>query len=256
MATGSSSFFFNNFRSSREQDLLESLIIESISIYGEDVYYIPRTLVNTDRLYGADDQSVYNQAFNICMYIDSIDGFGGNGSFMSKIAGLEIKDQIDFTVAQRIFNENVANSTGAIRPNEGDLIYFPLNNKCFQVVFVDKFEMFYQLGKVYTWKMTCQLFEYSNEIFNTGIPDIDIIQNLFDMNIYDWAILDQNGNFLINENGDFLQIQGAATAQLVAADDDQEIHNEANTVIDWTIIDPFSEGYIGEGDVQTLLPNS
>ena len=140
-----SSFFFNNFKSSQEQLLIENLIIEAIKIYGEDVYYIPRNINNLDKLYYTDDQSSYNHAILIEMYIKSVDGFAGDGNFMSKF-GLEIRDQVVFSVAQRVFNEEVSAYTTNIRPNEGDLVYFPLNRKCFQVKFVINLRCFINLA--------------------------------------------------------------------------------------------------------------
>ena len=121
-------FFFNNFQASQEQLLLEDLVIEAIRIYGHDIYYIPRTLNNYDDVYGADDQSSYGQAYPMEMYIKSYDGFKGDGSFMSKF-GIEIRDRVIFSVAQRRFSEEVGEFTTQVRPNEGDLIYFPLNKK-------------------------------------------------------------------------------------------------------------------------------
>ena len=134
-------FFFNNFQSSQEQLLLENLIIESIRIYGQDMYYIPRKLNNYDNVYGADDQSSYENAYSIELYIKSVDGFSGDGDFMSKF-GIEIRNQVVFSVAQRRFNEEIGDYTTQVRPNEGDLIYFPLNKKCFQIKYVNKFEIF------------------------------------------------------------------------------------------------------------------
>ena len=128
-------FFFNNFQSSQEQLLLENLIIESIRIYGQDMYYIPRKLNNYDNVYGADDQSSYENAYSIELYIKSVDGFSGDGDFMSKF-GIEIRNQVVFSVAQRRFNEEIGDYTTQVRPNEGDLIYFPLNKKCFQIKYV------------------------------------------------------------------------------------------------------------------------
>ena len=146
-------FFFNNFQSSQEQLLLENLIIESIRIYGQDMYYIPRKLNNYDNVYGADDQSSYENAYSIELYIKSVDGFSGDGDFMSKF-GIEIRNQVVFSVAQRRFNEEIGDYTTQVRPNEGDLIYFPLNKKCFQIKYVNKFEMFYQLGALQDRKST------------------------------------------------------------------------------------------------------
>ena len=236
-------FFFNNYQSSQEQLLLENLIIESIKIYGEDMYYIPRKLNNYDSVYGADDQSSYENAFMVEMYIRSVDGFKGDGSFMSKF-GIEIRDQVVFSVAQRIFNEEVGTYTTQVRPNEGDLIFFPLNNKCFQIKYVNKFEMFYPLGKLYTWEMTCELFEYAGETLNTGIPEIDSLQKKYDTNQYHWAIKDQDGNMLLTEDGELIVLEGSSVDDLLFAAENEEIQRESDEFIDFTSIDPFSEGTI------------
>jgi hypothetical protein len=177
------------------------------------------------------------------MYIKSFDGFQGDGNFMSKF-GLEIRDQVIWSVAQRIFNEEVGNFTTQVRPNEGDLIYFPLNKKCFQIKFVNKYEMFYQLGALQTWEMTTELFEYSNETFNTGIPEIDSIQKKFDTNILTWGIKDENGDYLTDEDGNYLILEGKGVGDLVAMDDSDEFQVESDQFVDFTVRDPFSEGNI------------
>lgn len=234
-------FFFNNYQSSQEQSLLENLIIESIKIYGEDMYYIPRKLNNYDEIYGADDQSSYDNAYMIEMYIKSIDGFTGDGSFMSKF-GLEIRDRVVFSMAQRIFNEEVGTFTSQLRPNEGDLIYFPLNKKCFQIKFVQKYEMFYQLGALQTWEVTCELFEYSGETMNTGILEIDILQKKFDTNLYNWALKDESGFILLDEEGNILVLEGSGLEDLIPAAQNDEIQAESDLFVDFTSQDPFSEG--------------
>ena len=234
-------FFFNNYQSSQEQSLLENLIIESIKIYGEDMYYIPRKLNNYDEIYGADDQSSYDNAYMIEMYIKSIDGFTGDGSFMSKF-GLEIRDRVVFSMAQKIFNEEVGTFTSQLRPNEGDLIYFPLNKKCFQIKFVQKYEMFYQLGALQTWEVTCELFEYSGETMNTGIPEIDILQKKFDTNLYNWALKDESGFILLDEEGNIFVLEGSGLEDLIPAAQNDEIQAESDLFVDFTSQDPFSEG--------------
>lgn len=241
MSTGVSNFFFNNFKSSQEQNLLESLIIEAIGIYGEDVYYIPRKINNLDKLYTADDLSSYENAYMLVMYIKSVDGFTGDGNFLSKF-GLEIRDQVVFSVAQRVFNDNVGTIEAQVRPNEGDLIYFPLNNKCFQIKFVNKLEMFYQLGKLYTWEMTCELFEYSNEKFNTGIPEIDSIQTLESTNILDYAILDEQGRMILSEDGSYIVKEQYNLEEITGTFGNVTIEDESVTFIDFSVQDPFSEG--------------
>jgi len=243
-------FFFNNFKSSQEQLLLENLIIEAIKIYGEDMLYMPRKLRNYDQLYTADDQSVYDQAFGIEMYIKSVNGFTGDGNFMSKF-GLEIRDQVTFSVAQRIFSQEVGSYTTQVRPNEGDIIYFPLNQKIFQIKSVSKLEMFYQLGGLQTWEMVCELFEYSNEQFNTGIPEIDVIQTKFSTNILDYAITDEDDNYLLDENENFLVFEQYDLEKIVAGaenntlnDGTENFQSGSNSFIDFSVIDPFSEGHI------------
>lgn len=240
MTTGGSSVFFNNFKSSQEQLLLEDLIIESISIYGIDTYYIPRKLNNYDSVYGADDQSSYEAYYPICAYIESIDKFGGDGNFMSKF-GLEIRDQMVFSVAQRIFNNEVGAYTAQARPNEGDLMYFPLNKKIFQIKFVDKFDLFYQLGGLQTYKLTCELFEYSGERFNTGIAEVDAIQNQFNMDILTWALRDESGNVLMDENGNALMVEGTGLEDLVPGADNDQIQRESDQFVDFSAINPFGE---------------
>lgn len=234
-------FFFNNFKSSQEQVLLENLIIEAIKIYGEDMWYIPRKLGNFDRLYTADDQSHFEQAFMVEVYIKSVDGFAGDGNFMSKF-GLEIRDQVVFSMAQRIFNQEIGSQTNLVRPNEGDLIYFPLNKKCFQIKFVNKFEMFYQLGALQTWEMTCELFEYSNEIINTGIPEIDLLQLKESTNILDYSIRDEQGVPLKDEEGNYLVKDSYDLEAITGTSENETIQKEANGFIDFSQMDPFAEG--------------
>ena len=201
------------------------------------MYYIPRKLNNYDNVYGADDQSSYENAYSIELYIKSVDGFSGDGDFMSKF-GIEIRNQVVFSVAQRRFNEEIGEYTTQVRPNEGDLIYFPLNKKCFQIKYVNKFEMFYQLGALQTWEMTCELFEYSNEKLNTGIPEIDSLQKKFSQNQFDWLLRDEDGNALLTEEGDYIVLE---SAPVPAGADNDWIQQESDQFVDWTTVDPFSE---------------
>ena len=235
--------YFDSYNFSREQEMLEGMIIESIQIYGEEMYYIPRKLNNYDPVLGADDQSSYEHPYLIEMYIKSVDGFTGDGTFMSKF-GLEIKDQVTFSVAQIRFTEEIGITENQPRPNEGDLVYFPLNQKCFQIKYVNKFEMFYPLGKLYTWELTCELFEYSNENINTGIPEIDDLVKAFDLNALDFTLQTEDGNYyLVTEDNDVLELENATQSSL-PGDDTIPIQTEASKFIDFTTIDPFSEGHI------------
>jgi hypothetical protein len=237
---GSSNFYFNNYNSSGEQTLLENLIIESIAIYGQDMYYIPREITNLDTIYTEDDQSQYNSAILLCMYINSIDGFSGDGNFMSKF-GVEIRDQVIFSFPHATFNEQVGTITKQPRPNEGDLIYFPLNQKIFQIKFVDKFSMFYQLGALQLWKVTCELFEYSDEQLNTGIPQIDILQVNNSTNAMDWSYSAETASFLTDENNNTLVVEQFNIEQIDKTAENKQIDNYANTFINFSEKNPFGE---------------
>ena len=165
---------FQHFDATNEQYLVQDLIIESIKIYGHDVYYMPRTLVNEDTLYSEDTISSFNDAYVVEMYIKNVDGFEGEGDFMSRF-GLEIRDQITFSVAQRTFKNLLLDSTYD-RPKEGDIIYFPLTKKVFEIRFVEHESVFYQTGALQTYDLVCELFQYEDQAIDTGIEDIDKIE--------------------------------------------------------------------------------
>lgn len=157
-----------------EQTLIEDLIIESIRIHGLDMWYIPRVLGAKDDLLNEDDLPIFNHAYQLEMYVKNVEGFGGDGEFLSKF-GLQIRDSVTFSVAMRRFAEDVGTYDEQVRPNEGDLIYFPLNRKIYEVMFVDNKPIFYQLGALQMYDLRCELFEFSNERFNTGVEEIDSI---------------------------------------------------------------------------------
>ena len=198
------STYFHNFNASGEQRLLEDLIIESIKIYGQDMLYIPRVINSFDPLYTEDDQSEYDHAIPIELYIKSVDGFEGDGQFLSKF-GLEIRDQVTLTVARRIFNEEIKSITDQEHPNEGDIIYFPLNKKLFQIKYVNYKPFFYQLGTLPTYDLVCEIFQYSSQKFNTGVADIDHIQTDFSLNVFDYGMLSEDGTtYITDEDGDII----------------------------------------------------
>ena len=165
---------FQHFDATNEQYLNQDLIIESIKIYGHDVYYMPRTLVNEDTLYSEDTISAFNDAYVVEMYIKNVDGFEGEGDFMGRV-GLEIRDQITFSIAQRTFKNLQLDSTYD-RPKEGDIIYFPLTKKVFEIRFVEHEAVFYQTGSLQTYDLVCELFQYEDQDIDTGIEDIDKIE--------------------------------------------------------------------------------
>jgi len=184
-----------------EQNLYEDLIIEQLRIYGQDVYYIPRRMVSEDELFGEDGLSKFEDAYLIEMYVDNVDGYEGEKELMTKF-GLDIQDDATFTVARRRWEQFVAidnNIIVSLRPNEGDLVYWPRGNKLFEITFVDHDDPFYQVQNLPTYKLKCKTFEYGSEEIDTGIAQIDSIEtdNSLDQLAYQVS-LEQAGTY--NEN--------------------------------------------------------
>lgn len=163
-----------------EQYLIEDLIIESLRIYGNEVFYIPRTLVSKDNVLGEDRLSEFKTAFPIEMYFENVDSFDGQGAFIQKF-GLMMEQAATLVVARRRWEQLVGRfgvTTIPTRPNEGDLIYFPLSKGLFEIKFVQHQDPFYQLGKLYVYKLQVELFQYSSERLSTGIDQVDAFESL------------------------------------------------------------------------------
>jgi len=161
---------------SGEQNVVEDLTIEIIKTMGKNMVYIPRTLVNQDELFGEDTISKFDDGYELEMYIQSIDGFEGEGDILSKF-GLEIRDRVELIVSRKRFDQTVGPYENITRPKEGDLIYFPLSKTLFEINFVEHENPFYQLGKLYTYRLSCEVFTYSQEDIDTGYSDIDTVED-------------------------------------------------------------------------------
>ena len=232
--------YFNNFGVAREQDLVEDLTIESIKMYGMNMKYLPRTITKLDHLYGEDILSTFDVAADLEMYIKNVDGFEGEGEFLSRF-GLEIRDQVTFTVARKRFEqakseklltevgynfiqeagstvtpfkrklantsfemhgieleEGTANNYAitSTRPMEGDLIFFPMVDKLFEIKFVEHETVFYQTGRLQTYDLRCELFDYSSEGINTGFSEIDGIEDNLTLDVLEYQFdLDDDGTY-------------------------------------------------------------
>ena len=169
--------YFNHYGTDTpDQRLVESIVIESIKSFGIDVHYMPRTEVNTDSIYGEDRISKFEDARMVEVYIKSIDGFEGDGTFVSNF-GLEVRDQITFTIARRRFIDlNFETGNRDKEPLEGDLIFFPLSDSLFEIKHVQDTNVFYQMGGLQTFDLVCELFEYGDEAIDTGIEELDKIE--------------------------------------------------------------------------------
>ena len=192
--------YFNNFGAdTADQKLIENIIIESIQTYGIDVYYMPRTQVNTDSIFGEDRISKFEDARQIEMYIKSVDGFEGDGTFVSNF-GLEVRDQITFTVARRRFQElQFEGDNRDKEPKEGDLVYFPLTESLFQIMHVQGYNTFYQTGALQTFDLVCELFEYADEAIDTGIDELDKIEREESYTI-EFTLGSGSGTYNVGEN--------------------------------------------------------
>ncbi len=156
---------------------MEDVIVESIEIMGHELYYIPRDSYDSgDMIFGEYKNSKFTKAYNMEGYIANVEGFEGDGDFFGRF-GLEIRDTSNFVISRRSFAKNLPTSL-RVRPQEGDLIYVPLMHRLFEIKFIEKKLMFYSLGnrEPYIYEMRCELFRFSEEAIDTGIEEIDEIE--------------------------------------------------------------------------------
>lgn len=161
-----------------EQNMFEDITIEALQMYGQDVYYLPREIVNKDTVFLDDVPSRFSSSYKVEMYIENAEGFGGEGDLFTKF-GVELRDQATFVVARKRWQQLIGSrlTEKNFRPREGDLIYLPLSQSIFQIERVETETPFYQLEQLPTFRMTCELFEYSDEDFDTNIRSIDVVES-------------------------------------------------------------------------------
>jgi hypothetical protein len=261
-----------------EQNLYEDLIIEQLKVFGHDVYYMPRTLVKEDKLFGEDVLSQFNNAYMIEMYMEEVEGYGGDKELISKF-GLEIRDEVNFVVSRRIWEQTVTNDPNIIvstRPNEGDLIYFPRIEKIFQIDFVDHDNPFYQVDNLPVYKLSCSTYEYSHEALDTGVTAIDAIETEASLDALFYQItMEQPGNLneymgledalgfvdletatdsgylvgetdtyngnMLMETGDYIVNEEYVIDTIDAEAKNEFIETEADLILDFTEKNPFGE---------------
>ena len=171
------SYFLQGSQS--EQRLIQDLVNEQLKIYGLDVTYIPRKFVNKKSILEEVQSSKFDDNFVIEAYVNSYDGYSGAGDVLTKF-GMSLRDEVELTISKERFEDFISPFMGASeeidlssRPREGDLVFFPLGQRLFEVKFVEHEEPFYQLGKNYVYKLKCELFEYEDEVIDTSIDVID-----------------------------------------------------------------------------------
>lgn len=191
---------FFNHAVPQEQNLYEDLVVESLRMYGHDVLYLPRTIIEEDTILNEDIQSKFQSAYTIEMYLENVEGTSDAGDLMSKF-GVYVQEEATFVVSVRSWDRFIAldsNLVVSLRPNEGDLIYFPLSGSIFEIKYVVDDNPFYQLGKLFVFKMRCTLFEYSGEEFETG-TDVDFVE-LDQGYSVTYSLENVNGTYQYGEN--------------------------------------------------------
>ena len=172
-------FFLQGSQS--EQRLVQELINEQLKMYGVDVTYLPRKVVNRDSIFREIESSKFDDSYTLEAYVNTYEGYSGQGDVMSKF-GLSIKDELTLTISRERYedfitpfleSETDSEIVLSNRPREGDLVYFPLGQRLFEVKFVEHEDPFYQLGKNYVYLLKCELFEYEDEVIDTGVDVID-----------------------------------------------------------------------------------
>ena len=172
---------------SSEQNLYEDITIEALRIYGHEAYYIPRKIVNEDKIFDEDQLSSFGSAYMIESYVANTDGYEGEGDLLTKF-GLEIRDQITLVISNRrweqligrhIASDQSLDRSVVRRPMEGDLIYLPFVKGLFEIQFVEQEDPFYQLQNLPTFQLKCELFEYGGEDIDTGVDAIDTYETQF-----------------------------------------------------------------------------
>lgn len=241
--------FFNNFANSQEQKLIEDLTIESIGIYGVEAYYLNKTYGDYDYLYGEDDLGTFADYYTVPMYINNVEGFGGEGDFLSKF-GVEQRDTMTMSVARWTFEQEVGNESKAniARPREGDVIYFPLNKKLYTINFVEHEPVFYQMGALQFYELRLEMFEYSGERLNTGLYEIDKLETRRSMDTFlKSQLVMETGDPELPihiESGQRILLSGyTETDQDDITDSENDFfETNADGFLDFSDGDPFSEG--------------
>ena len=233
--------YFQSGRSigvSSEQTLYEDLIIESMKIYGWEVYYMPRSVSNPDLILTEDPSNKYEHAFPIEMYLEEVAGFAGDDELITKF-GLEIRNTANFVVSRRRWKDVIGDTNTSVlnfRPTEGDIIYFPKTQSFFEIRKVDSQTPFFQVGKLFIYRMSCELMQFSNEKINTGIAEIDNFAASFGVTLDDYELLQESGEGLLLETYDISPIlnESPVINNDTAGADNDTFTAEVNNVLDFS----------------------
>lgn len=226
---------------SSEQDLIEALTVESIQIYGLEMLYIPRNLNKFDHLFLEDVLSSFTHYYPIEMYLENVNGFEGD-DMMSKF-GFAFNSSASLLVSKRRWQEAVGQSGNTLLPNrpcEGDLLYFPLTKSVLEIKKADIFNEFYQVGKLYSYRLTVELFQYSSETIETGNTDIDDIRFPFNhMDEESYGVLGEDGTSILDEGGLIIVSDDYTMDNVDVLSDNDYVQQANDTLLDFDANNPF-----------------
>lgn len=259
-----------------EQGLLEDNIVELIKMFGVDIYYLPRELVREHDIFGEDILSIFPDALQIEAYVENVEGFGGVGELFSKF-GVEIDDQVTFVIARRRWEEIRRESlldeagwplyledadnvnpgapshllleggdgydwTSRSRPFEGDLLYFPMVGKLFEISFVEHERLFYPLGRLMIYELKAHLFQPSSERIETGVDEIDQIGVDTSLDVLYAELLTEDGFALLQENGSSIILEEKRVEDVDPLANNELLQGYSGNIVDFSELNPFVSG--------------
>ena len=224
-----------------EQTLLDDLIVETIKAMGRDMIYIPREYLNRDIIFGEDPISEFKNAYTIEIYIQNVTAFGGQMNIINKF-GINLTDRVTLQVSKTRFEQEVYNKSTIRTPREGDLIYFPFNKSIFEINYVEDKIPFFQFGTLNVYTLTCELFTYSFEKIDTGVTEIDEIEEKRKYNMYSFTISGApvTGSVALKRGDNIFQVNGVTGSTATYANATAE-----GTIIEYTGNTTYIKGISG-----------
>lgn len=231
-----------------EQRVYEDIVIEAIQAYGFEVYYLPRKLRREDKILGEDTLSYFDIAIPIEVYIENFDGPEGDSEIIARF-GLELRDSYTFRISKRRWEQEVGRlglNIVETRPNEGDLIwieYGSQSREIFEIKFVEHEKPFYQLNQITTYDLRCEMYQYSNELMMTGVPEIDSISSEVAIDSLLFKLITEDDKQIITEKGQLITAEhwSQENQEKNKYATNSEFLEEAKGIVNFDPNDPFGE---------------
>lgn len=230
--------FFQNYYYTQEQRLLEDLNDELIKIHGMDVYYLPRTHINIDGLFLQDPLSEFDDALRIEMYLKTFEGWQGEGDLMTKF-GITMADQMTLCLSRRRWGEGIGSYLNMDRPLEGDLIYLPITHAIFEIKFIEHEAVFYATGALQSYELHCERFNYSDEHLNTGVDEIDEIEQTYSDATYNYRLITVEGLNLTTDSGNRILKSEYRLGNIDQTNQNEFLTNASSEFVSFDTRNPF-----------------